>query len=120
MKKIIILSYISISMILLTSCLTDVACKRYIIDNKDKIKKDFKYNNYYVLGNISINYYNKIYIKKLSDSSYNVIFWNDKNFQRLNYNISKHFAANILYNRLNNKDIKLDIEIIKILNNIKQ
>lgn len=92
--------------------ITENDCKNYIIEHQDDMIK-YKTNRYKI-DTCEFNYYTDITIR-ISDSSYNVIFWGDRKSWKWGHKLDKYFEIDIPYNRYKGKNIDIDVEIIKIL-----
>lgn len=93
--------------------------KKFIIENKDKIKyiQDGDYS-IYSIDSLS-GYYTDVSIRLKSDSTYDVVFWGNRKSWLWNYKLDYYFSVDIPYNRYKRKNVEIDIEIINILKNIK-
>lgn len=104
-------------MLLLTSCV-DNSHKQFVIDNVDKMERS-KYSNLNTFHTIdTLNGYHKhVTITIHQDSSYNIIFWGDRNSIWFDILRDKQILVNIPYNRYKGKNVDKDIEIIKAFQN---
>ena len=95
----------------------DTRYKNYIIGHSNEITvNDY---NVYRLKTTPNNYYTDITIKMLSDSSYSVVVWGDRDSWLWDYKTDKYFTIDISYNRYKGINVEKDIKILEIINNIK-
>jgi len=91
---------------------SDLYYKKYIIHNKEKIKK--KSNNIFYLENIKVPYYTDITIYITSDSSYCMNLWGNKKSWLWYFKQDKMISCDISYDKHYNKDVAKDIEFINL------
>lgn len=98
--------------------MTDNKCKEYIIEHESEIRiYDWDTTNVYrKIDSCEYDYYTDITIVKTDDSSYNVIFWGDRDSWKWDFKKDKYFTIDIPYKRHNGEDVELDIKLIEILN----
>jgi hypothetical protein len=98
-------------------------CKNYIIEHKDELRTDNWSDNEWInfkLDSCDNIYYTDVTVRIKKDSSYNVIFWGDRDSWRWRFKLDKFFTIDIPYNRYKDKNIELDIKLYDIINKIKQ
>lgn len=64
-------------------------------------------------------YFDEVTLKLYNDSTYRVVFWGDRESWLWSAKSDFDFTTNVPYDKYNGKDVKMDIEIIRILSNIK-
>ena len=107
----------------LSSCLTENGCKKYVIKHKSEIIRDTNIympsdpSIYYKINKCDYKYYTDITIKLISDSTYYIIFWGDRNSLQWDLRLDKYFEVDVPYNRCKGKNTKLDEQILEILKN---
>jgi hypothetical protein len=103
--------------------MTDNRCKKYIITNKDKLIKEHNDLATVELAILKPNikfyhYYTDITLRLLyseSDSTYQIIFWGDRNSWKWDFKRDKLVLVDIRYNRYKGKNVDLDLQIFNIL-----
>ena len=105
-------------------------CKNYLISHKSEIQKDSSYYGGYEIKKVTDSYYTDVTIRMYEgnymyehidsqDSSFTVIFWGDRDSWMWRWRLDKSFSVDIPYDRYKGKDVSKDVELYKILKNIK-
>ena len=100
--------------------MTEKRCKDYVLDNRDKLVKEEK--GLAIIGT-DFHYYTDVTLRLLSyapyntDSTYQIIFWGDRNSWKWRFKLDKSIIVDIPYNRYKGKDVTLDLKILHLLKN---
>jgi len=90
-------------------------CKRYILVHKDRIETG-KYNGL-TISKTNFKYYTDITVRLLgTDSTYQIIFWGNRDSWKWRFKLDKHFVINIPYARYKNKYNVMDGQILELIN----
>jgi hypothetical protein len=111
--KIIVRNLLCIlSILIIPACQTEDKTKDFILKNSDRI-----YLTQYGIFEIDSvsSYYTDLTIKILSDSSYSVILWGDRQSFFWRWEKDYSFCVDIPYNRYKGKEVANDIKIIEAI-----
>jgi hypothetical protein len=100
-------------MISLSSEISTKRCKKYIIKHASYIVKDK--HGYSIDTCIGLPYYTDISICMYSDSSYNVVFWGNRESFLWDFRLDKSFTVDIPYEKYKKHNVELDKQILFIL-----
>jgi len=86
--------------------------------HKDMIKKT-EYG--LVIPSTDYKYYKDITLRLLdkSDSTYQIIFWGDRESILWDFKLDKDVRVTIPYNRYKDKDVALDVQVFELIKNFK-
>lgn len=91
---------------------TENQCKKYIIENQNKIvDRSQKYDDLLISCEIisdDLSYFTDVQFRLYKDSTYDIIFWGDRNSWKWDFRTDKHFHVYDL-------KTKQDTQIVKIL-----
>ena len=98
--------------------LTDKAIKKYVLAHKEMIKKE---DNLLVIPSTDFKYYKDITLRILDpvDSTYQIVFWGDRESILWRFKLDKMVRATIPYNRYKDKNVDLDVQVFELINNLK-
>ena len=101
-----------VTFLLISILPTENRCKRYIIKHQNEIET--------LTGKIpscTMKYYTDITVRQWGDgdSSYNVIFWGNRESWIWSFKLDKHFTIDIPYNRSKGKNVELDVKLMEII-----
>lgn len=106
--------------------LTDNYCKKYLIGNSNSMSKDKYYmydkgvNSYALaLDSNNYSYYTDMTCTLIDDSTYQIIFWGNRDSWKWNIKKDKCLIVDIPYERYRGKDVSLDIEVLKAIKKSK-
>ena len=94
--------------------LTDKKIKKYVLAHKDQIKKE-KYG--LVIPSTDYKYYKDITLRliKGTDSTYQIVFWGDRESILWSFKLDKDITVDIPYNRYKGKNVELDEKVFKLI-----
>ena len=98
--------------------LTDKKIKKYVLAHKDQIKKE-KYG--LVIPSTDYKYYKDITLRliKGTDSTYQIVFWGDRESILWSFKLDKLVLVDVSYNRYKGKNVELDEKVFELINNTK-
>ena len=98
--------------------LTDKKVKKYVLAHKEMIRKE---NNFMVIPSTDFKYYKDITLRLLegTDSTYQIVFWGDRESILWRFKLDKLVLVDIGYNRYKGKNVELDEKVFELINNIK-
>jgi hypothetical protein len=116
----LLLMLVSFSFLMLMAhpFLTEYRWKEYVI----KHKADFhKTEHGLKTDSTAYSYYTDVTLKLLegSDSTYQLIFWGNRDSKLWDFKLDKLIIVDIPYNRSKGKDVTVDNEIIEFINSFK-
>jgi hypothetical protein len=99
--------------------LTDKGMKKYVLSHKEMLKKEE--NNLLMIPSTDYKYYKDITLRLLdsADSTYQIVFWGDRESILWRFKLDKHITVSIPYNRYKGKDVNLDTQVFDLINNLK-
>jgi hypothetical protein len=98
--------------------LTDKAIKKYVLSHKDQIKKE---ENLLVIPTTDFKYYKDITLRILDpvDSTYQIVFWGDRESVLWRFKLDKMVRVTTPYNRYKDKNVELDVKVFELISNFK-
>jgi hypothetical protein len=98
--------------------ISDKGMKKYVLAHKDMIKKE---GNILKISSTDFKYYTDITLRLLdsNDSTYQIVFWGDRNSKLWDFKLDKSITVTIPYNRYKNKNVNLDVQVFELINNFK-
>ncbi|MFA5207439.1 MAG: hypothetical protein WC428_02165 [Candidatus Paceibacterota bacterium] len=98
--------------------LTEKDMKKYVLAHKDMIKKE---GNILKIPSTDFKYYTDITLRLLdtNDSTYQIVFWGDRDSKLWDFKLDKPITVTIPYNRYKNKNVNLDVKVFELINNFK-
>ncbi len=98
--------------------ISDKGMKKYVLAHKDMIKKE---GNILKISSTDFKYYKDVYLRLLDgvDSTYQIVFWGDRNSKLWDFKLDKSITVTIPYNRYKNKNVNLDVQVFELINNFK-
>jgi len=115
----IILFFTMMEISLMGSMITEKKAKKIIIENTANIDILTKNKDNFNID-IDHNYYEYVTIHDLSDSSYCVVFWGDRDSWKWDFIKDKDFCIDVKYNRYKGKNVDLDVKVLFTINKIKE
>jgi hypothetical protein len=101
--------------------MTENRCKNYVLDNRDKLIKE---EIGLAIKGTDFHYYTDVTLRLLSylphntDSTYQIIYWGDRNSWKWRFRLDRSIIVDIPYNRSKGKNVTLDLKILHLLKNI--
>jgi hypothetical protein len=102
--------------LVLTTEISTKKCKKYIIEHVSLIYKNE--HGFKIDTCIGLPYYTDITIRMDSDSSYNVVFWGNRESFLWDFRLDKSFSVDIPYEKYKKHNTILDEELISLLKKI--
>jgi ABC-type uncharacterized transport system auxiliary subunit len=95
--------------------LTDKGMKKYVLAHKAMLKKEE--NNLLVIPSTDYKYYKDITLRLLdgTDSTYQIVFWGDRESMLWRFKLDKHITVSIPYNRYKGKNVNLDTQVFDLI-----
>jgi hypothetical protein len=95
--------------------LTEKKIKKYVLAHKEQIKKE---GNLLVIPTTDFRYYKDITLRILDpvDSTYQIVFWGDRESVLWGFKLDKLVRATIPYDRSKDKNVELDVKIFEMIN----
>jgi len=98
--------------------ISDKGMKKYVLAHKEMIKK---HETHLVIPTTDYKYYKDITLRILDpvDSTYQIVFWGDRESKLWRFKLDKHITVTIPYNRYKEKNVKLDVKVFELISNFK-
>jgi hypothetical protein len=99
--------------------LTDKGMKKYVLTHKEMIKKEN--NNLLVIPHTDFKYYKDVTLRLIdgTDSTYQIVFWGDRESILWRFKLDKLVRVTIPYNRYKGKNVELDEKVYEMINELK-